>query len=274
MDTLGERLRAARESRGVNIAQAAAETRILQRYLVALEDNDYKHLPGDVYARGFIRNYADYLGLSADELIEMYRRERGSTEPIKVVPTTSAPRIRRNSYIPSFFGVFFVVLTLIGISYLTLTMTRSIGGDKVVVVPTATIPRPSPLPTSMPEATGAPVIANVPTATVEQVAGGVLPTQAAEATAAPPAATPEAPIVGEIRVADGDHRGSWMRVVLDGKKVYEGVLKPGSSLPIKAQRGVDMRVGSAGVVSVTINGQSFNPLGAPGQPLDWSFPPQ
>ena len=69
MSQLGERLRAARESQGISLAQAAAETRILQRYLVALEDGDYQNLPGDVYTRGFIRNYAAFLGLSADELI-------------------------------------------------------------------------------------------------------------------------------------------------------------------------------------------------------------
>jgi cytoskeletal protein RodZ len=106
---LGERLRVAREEQGIGLSQAAAETRILQRYLVALEEGDYANLPGDVYARGFIRNYAKLLGLSAEELIEEYRRERGQTEPIKVIPATSAPRIR-SLFIPSFFGVFFIVL--------------------------------------------------------------------------------------------------------------------------------------------------------------------
>src|SRR3954470_18428579 len=104
MNELGERLREARESQGISISQAAVETRILQRYLVALEDGDFQHLPGDVYARGFIRNYAEYLGLSTEELIELYRRDRGMSEPIRVVPVTSAPRVRR-LLLPSFFGV-------------------------------------------------------------------------------------------------------------------------------------------------------------------------
>src|SRR5436190_21583786 len=109
MSQLGERLRTARESQGIGLVQAAVETRILQRYLVALEEGDYQHLPGDVYARGFIRNYAMYMGISADELIEQYRRDRGISEPIRVVPATSSPRIS-GLVIPSFFGVFFVVL--------------------------------------------------------------------------------------------------------------------------------------------------------------------
>ena len=120
MNELGERLREARESQGISLPQAAVETRILQRYLVALEDGDFHHLPGDVYARGFIRNYANYLSLPAEELIELYRRDRGMSEPIRVVPATSSPRIRGMA-IPSFFGVFFVVLVLVGASYLLLS---------------------------------------------------------------------------------------------------------------------------------------------------------
>src|SRR5215217_7289763 len=113
MNQLGERLREARESQGISISQAAVETRILQRYLVALEDGDYQHLPGDVYARGFIRNYADYLNIPADELIELYRRERGMSEPIRVVSATSSPRIR-GLVLPSFFGVFFLFFCQLG----------------------------------------------------------------------------------------------------------------------------------------------------------------
>jgi cytoskeleton protein RodZ len=76
MSQLGERLRQARESQGISLAQASQETRILQRYLVALEEGDLAHLPGDVYARGFIRNYASYLGLPAEDVIALYRHER------------------------------------------------------------------------------------------------------------------------------------------------------------------------------------------------------
>src|SRR5262245_935758 len=148
MSQLGERWRIAYEGQGIGLAQAAVETRILQRYLVALEDGDFQHLPGDVYARGFVRNYAVYLSLPAEELIELYRRERGMSEPIRVVPATSAPRIRGFA-LPSFFGVFFVVLALIGLSYLGLSTTNQIGGSSsppAANVPTAA-PTPLPLPT-------------------------------------------------------------------------------------------------------------------------------
>ena len=162
MNELGERLREARESQGISISQAAVETRILQRYLVALEDGDYQHLPGDVYARGFIRNYADYLSSPADELIELYRRERGMSEPIRVVPATSSPRMR-GLVLPSFFGVFFVVLVLVGGSYLALSALNFVGESSrpdLATVPTSA-PTPLPLPTPAPEPSAQPQVAAV-----------------------------------------------------------------------------------------------------------------
>ncbi len=164
MSQLGERLQEAREGQGISLSQASVETRILQRYLVALEDGDYQHLPGDVYARGFIRNYANYLGLPAEELIDLYRRDRGISEPIRVVPATSSPRIR-GLVVPSFFGVFFVVLVLIGGSYLLLSALNLVGDSsqaQVAIQPTIA-PTPRPLPTPAPEPTGAPALAAVPT---------------------------------------------------------------------------------------------------------------
>src|SRR5262245_37129619 len=147
MSQLGERLRATRESQGIGLAQAAVETRILQRYLVALEEGDFQHLPGDVYARGFIRNYAHYLGLPTDELIERYRQERGVSDAIRIVPATTGPRVR--SYVlPNFFGVFFITVALLGLSYVALSALGRVGEGSQI----ATSLSPTPLratPTSL-----------------------------------------------------------------------------------------------------------------------------
>ena len=254
MSQLGERLRTAREGQGIGLAQAAVETRILQRYLVALEDGDFQHLPGDVYARGFLRNYGAYLGLPAEELIDLYRRERGMSEPIRVVPATSAPRIRLVR-IPSFFGVFFVVLALVGLSYLGLSAMNRVGessGQQAATLPTAA-PTPPPLPTSPPDATALPsfVTGIAPTATLaplDTAGGGIVATPAATA-------LPDAPIVYEVRIDSGENPGSWMGITADGKSVYQGVLRPGTNYQGTAQRKLSIKAGNAAVVSITVNGQ-------------------
>src|SRR5579864_7978814 len=67
-DTVGAELRAARENRDLSLAQVEKQTRIRIHYLAALEADEYAELPSAVQARGFLRNYARFLGLDADNL--------------------------------------------------------------------------------------------------------------------------------------------------------------------------------------------------------------
>ena len=78
---LGSSLAGARLALGLELRDAERETRIRTRYLAALEDEDFDALPGDAYAAGFLRTYADYLGLDADAYVEELRRRRGTRLP-------------------------------------------------------------------------------------------------------------------------------------------------------------------------------------------------
>jgi flagellar hook assembly protein FlgD/transcriptional regulator with XRE-family HTH domain len=81
---LGEQLRAQRERKNITLEQAAGDTRIREKFLKALEDGDYRTLPGPVYTRGFLRNYAEYLDLETDELLTLYHHESGRpAEPVQ-----------------------------------------------------------------------------------------------------------------------------------------------------------------------------------------------
>ncbi len=88
--TLPERLLAARERKGVDLYRAERDTKIRSRYLAALEQGDYRELPGAVYTKGFLRNYALYLGLDPEDVIRQWKRERGDAsipaEPVLAVP--------------------------------------------------------------------------------------------------------------------------------------------------------------------------------------------
>src|SRR5512147_1322338 len=87
---LPERLAAARERKGVDLGRAERDTKIRARYLSALERGDYRELPGAVYTKGFLRNYAIYLGLDPEDVIRQWKRERGDAavpaEPVLAVP--------------------------------------------------------------------------------------------------------------------------------------------------------------------------------------------
>jgi cytoskeletal protein RodZ len=75
--SLPDRLTAARERKGVDLRRAERDTKIRVRYLSALESGDYRDLPGAVYTKGFLRNYAIYLALDPEDVLRQWRRERG-----------------------------------------------------------------------------------------------------------------------------------------------------------------------------------------------------
>jgi cytoskeletal protein RodZ len=108
--SLPDRLVAARERRGVDLFRAERDTKIRARYLAALERGDYRELPGAVYTKGFLRNYAVYLGLDPEDVLRQWRRERGDQLPHE--PAVVAPRTVLESPRPLTFSPSVVVAAL------------------------------------------------------------------------------------------------------------------------------------------------------------------
>lgn len=101
---LGEMLRSARESRGLDRARIERETRIREKYLAALERGAYDELPGEVYTRGFLRTYARHLGLDPDAMVALYRIETRGRRAPPAVPRarpTARPQPRAFVITPS-----------------------------------------------------------------------------------------------------------------------------------------------------------------------------
>ena len=136
--TLPDRLAAARERKGVDLFRAERDTKIRSRYLAALERGDYRELPGAVYTKGFLRNYAVYLGLDPEDVLRQWRRERGDqlpAEPVVVAPRTIVDPPRPLAFSPSvvvaalmtfgviLFGVYLAVQLLRFAKPPTLTVT-------------------------------------------------------------------------------------------------------------------------------------------------------
>jgi cytoskeleton protein RodZ len=82
MESIGEKLRLARERNNLTIEQVARETHVAKRFLKALEDEEFAAFPGETYAMGFLRSYAEYLGLNSEELIGIYRNIKIQEQPL------------------------------------------------------------------------------------------------------------------------------------------------------------------------------------------------
>ena len=81
MDEFGHILREARETKGLTLAEVQDQIRINARFLDALERGDYEMLPTPVHVRGFLRNYARFLGLDPRPLVDRYERVLSQPPP-------------------------------------------------------------------------------------------------------------------------------------------------------------------------------------------------
>lgn len=81
--TLGEKLKKLRSENRISLNEISKHTKIQAKYLEYLESGEYDKLPADVYVKGFLRSYASYLGVTENNLIKLYERERGIQKNIK-----------------------------------------------------------------------------------------------------------------------------------------------------------------------------------------------
>jgi len=108
---LGALLKTARQEKGLSLDDVQEQTKIRKRYLEALEEGDYKVLPGKFYIRAFIKNYADCVGLDAEEVLRHYQVE--SPEPeLNVSETLPArkPKRMRSATSERFGKIGFTIL--------------------------------------------------------------------------------------------------------------------------------------------------------------------
>ncbi|MDQ3937998.1 MAG: helix-turn-helix domain-containing protein, partial [Chloroflexota bacterium] len=132
--SLGETLQIARERKGVDLFRAERDTKIRFKYLAALEDSHFDDLPAAVYTKGFLRNYAIYLGLDPEEVLERWRDEMAAAQGRKAERPVVAPPPRpiavpRRSFTISggWLVAALVLMAVIGfVAYIGVQMMRFI----------------------------------------------------------------------------------------------------------------------------------------------------
>jgi cytoskeleton protein RodZ len=241
MASLGERLREAREARGLSPSEVSEKIRIRTVYLVAIEEENWRAVGAPVYIRGFLRTYARFLGLDPEEVVAQFGElEPGNaaSEPQYLVD----PPARRNHAL-TWVAACVAVLLVAFVAYNALTMHRQ--GQEAAVVPLAS-PSPSASPTGASTAAPAKAVAAAPQAT---------------ATPGPGARQSIALVLSAP---------SWLRVTVDGTVSMEGTFPAGTSKTFHG-RAASIRVGNAGGVDVWVDGKKVGALGKTGDVVDRAF---
>lgn len=118
--TLGEKLRQAREARGISISEVAEQTRISALYLEAIENNDYRTLPGGIFNKGFVKSFAKFVGIDEQEALQDYSRllsEQGTDsgdDPKTYRPEVLTDDYSRSSMIPTLIFAVIILGLLTG----------------------------------------------------------------------------------------------------------------------------------------------------------------
>jgi Uncharacterized protein conserved in bacteria len=105
--SLGEKLRQAREARGISISEVAEQTRISANYLEAIENNDYRTLPGGIFNKGFVKSFAKFVGVDETEALQDYSRlmseqgEENTDDPKTYRPEVLTDDQARSSLLPT-----------------------------------------------------------------------------------------------------------------------------------------------------------------------------
>jgi cytoskeleton protein RodZ len=131
---IGTSLREARIRRGIDFAQAELATKIRGKYLRALEDEQFELLPAETYVKGFLRTYADYLGLDGQLYVDEYnsRNVVGEEEPVLRPRRSSAGRAHRQ------IESRVIVFALVGIAVVTalvIAAWKSGGSNEPQAIP-------------------------------------------------------------------------------------------------------------------------------------------
>jgi cytoskeletal protein RodZ len=257
MEEIGEILRQAREAKGLSLAQVEEATKIRSTYLQALEEGEYHLLPAAVYVRGFLKNYAQYLGMDPQEVLSLYQEPGGAT-------ATSVPRLLDEPLEPvtlrRWRPLGFLLLAMA-------TLVIAWWGYQRYYRP-ASFTRPTATPTTRPTSTATVAVAS-PTALVATATSA--PTETSTPT--PTRTLSPTPVGLELSIEVIGSR-SWVLVIADGERVFAGILEPGATDTWTARERISLRSGNASAVRVTLNGKDLGLFGEVGEVVEteWTAP--
>jgi cytoskeleton protein RodZ len=259
MTNFGASFKKAREFRGITLDQIAKETRISTRFLAAIEDEEFHLLPGGVFNRGFIRSYAERVGLDPDQAIADYERLASAGEPSDIPSTEDTPSTGRERHL--YPAAIAILAVAIGIFYFVTRESRP--------VQTATQPpvsKPAPPVQQPPPAPAAPA-ETAPDPNAIPVADQTPPPTAVSAPTPAPVTAPPRAATQALTLDVEAHEQTWIKVTSDGNSANAGgeILEPGMRRKFTAANSLYISIGNAAGCTLKINDKVMKPLGKSGQ---------
>jgi cytoskeleton protein RodZ len=256
-----------REQQGISLEKISNQTYIPLRVLRALDSLQFEQLPEPVYIRGFIRRYADVLGLDGTEIADAFPVEPVVPDPLPEAvaefPDPAQPTVyeserpeRRSGR--SAFPLRSLLLAGAGVAVLLGAIALAMNlfkqpapAPEIVTSPGTELPSESPSTPTQAGSSPAPSLQAPPSV-------------AATASPTPSVTAASTPVKADISLTGR----SWMQVVADGKTAFEGTLGQGEQRSWQAQKKLVITAGNAGAVVLSCNQGAAKPLGKAGEVVD------
>lgn len=248
---LGDILRERRESLNLTLEEVAQITKLKKSVILALEKGDYKELQEPVYIRGFLKIYASMLGLEYRELSPLLDKE------LRQVGKLETEEEERDKKIKFFFLFSGLVVALV-IIFITVSIFH---WNPINII--FKIEKQAPkIESIQPRESG--ISKETPS----------IPPKSETTEVKIPEIIPPSKREREVSVTIKGLDYSWLRVIVDNKKEFEGFINTGDSYSWKGKEKIIVRTGNAGGVSIIVNGRELGILGRKGEVLEREFLPE
>jgi cytoskeleton protein RodZ len=273
MKRLGESLRRERQARGISLQQIAADTRISMKMLQAIEEGDDEQLPAPVLIKGFLRAYAQRIGLDPEDVIIAYQDGIEELDGYEEAIEKFHHKLHPKSSKKKFFALLLVLGLLVGF-----TIIWSHGNF---------LHRKSKLPA---EGKSLPSVEASQKATRADFASEVTeklhtqdPPKAAEEVETDIQSESKSSQLSGGETSVGSSRTpfvlrvdaverTWLRIIIDGSREREYLLQPGEQLTWMATSNMQVLVGNAGGIRLFLNDNPLKPLGESGEVVRLQLP--
>ncbi|MBO8158551.1 RodZ domain-containing protein [Thermosyntropha sp.] len=239
---IGEKLKKAREEKGLTLEDLEEETKIRKLYLEALEEEQFDVLPPKVYAVGFLRRYARTLGLAEEEMIKEFKSLAYSGEENEELDYEKVEKVKISKFDVTQFsvknilaGIIFLIIAIWIGNYIADYFAGKAQEGNKNISPPPVVERENPVKEK------------------EQIK------------------EQPKPVYTGVNLVIKANQNCWLNVKVDGNEVFRAVLPAGESKSFKGNEEIYIKAGNAGGIDITFNGEKLGSLGKTGQVIEKKF---
>lgn len=242
METVGQILKSARIEKNLSLDDIEKATSIRRRYLEAIENDDYQNTPGDVFVKGIIRTYGNYLNLNGAELVDIYKASAAGkvVEDVKSEGIREVSNVKLNISLKQQrnigegtgkinFAEYFSAKNIIAAAVVLGILAGGYFAYNMFDYFTASVPEPVAVKTEQLPETKMPAVKNDK-------------------------------ITVEMTATDK----CWLEVKSDGQEIFVGLLQPNDKKSFEAKDKLIIKYGNIGVMNIIVNGEPVSTQGEHG----------